>query len=72
MCSWRSRLRPPRARRSSFIELAERRGLKLMVDHTFLFTGAVRTIKRLLDAQELGHLYYYDTTRVNLDSFNMT
>ena len=40
-----------------------------MVDHTFLFTGAVRTIKRLLDAQELGHLYYYDTMRVNLGLF---
>jgi predicted dehydrogenase len=51
------------------IELAERRHLKLMVDHTFLFTGAVRTIKRLLDEQELGHLYYYDTMRVNLGLF---
>jgi predicted dehydrogenase len=51
------------------IGLAERRHLKLMVDHTFLFTGAVRTIKRLLEAQELGHLYYYDTMRVNLGLF---
>lgn len=51
------------------IELSERRRLKLMVDHTFLFTGAVRKIKRLLDAEELGHLYYYDTMRVNLGLF---
>ena len=47
------------------IELAERKNLKIMVDHTFLFTGAVRKIKQLIDAGELGDLYYYDTTRVN-------
>ena len=51
------------------IELAERKNLKIMVDHTFLFTGAVRKIKQLIDAGELGDLYYYDTTRVNLGLF---
>ncbi len=51
------------------IELAERKHLKIMVDHTFLFTGAVRKIKQLIDARELGELYYYDTTRVNLGLF---
>ena len=51
------------------IELAERKNLKIMVDHTFLFTGAVRKIKQLIDARELGELYYYDTTRVNLGLF---
>lgn len=51
------------------IELAERKNLKIMVDHTFLFTGAVRKIKQLLDAGELGELYYYDTMRVNLGLF---
>jgi len=40
-----------------------------MVDHTFLFTGAVRKIKQLVDARELGDLYYYDTMRVNLGLF---
>ena len=49
--------------------LAERNHLKIMVDHTFLFTGAVRKIKQLLDARELGNLYYYDTMRVNLGLF---
>jgi predicted dehydrogenase len=39
------------------------------VDHTFLFTGAVRKIKQLLDAGEMGDLYYYDTMRVNLGLF---
>jgi predicted dehydrogenase len=51
------------------IELAERKNLKIMVDHTFLFTGAVRKIKQLIDAGELGELYYYDTMRVNLGLF---
>ena len=51
------------------IELAARKGLKIMVDHTFLFTGAVRKIKHLLDEDALGKLYYYDSTRVNLGLF---
>jgi len=40
-----------------------------MVDHTFLFTGAVRKIRKLLDEGVLGKLYYYDSTRVNLGLF---
>jgi predicted dehydrogenase len=51
------------------IELAERKNLKIMVDHTFLFTGAVKKIKQLLDDGTLGPLYYYDSTRVNLGLF---
>ncbi|CUS36526.1 Oxidoreductase domain protein [Candidatus Nitrospira nitrosa] len=51
------------------IELADRRGLQIMVDHTFLFTGAVRKIKQLIDEGTLGRLYYYDSTRVNLGLF---
>ena len=51
------------------IELAERRGLQIMVDHTFLFTGVVRKIKQLIDEGTLGRLYYYDSTRVNLGLF---
>lgn len=51
------------------IYLAEKRHLKIMVDHTFLFTGAVRKIKELIDANALGNLYYYDSTRVNLGLF---
>ncbi len=51
------------------IELAARKNLKIMVDHTFLFTGAVRKMKQLIDAGELGDIYYYDTTRVNLGLF---
>jgi predicted dehydrogenase len=51
------------------IELAERKNLKIMVDHTFLFTGAVKKIKQLVEEGLLGQLYYYDSTRVNLGLF---
>jgi len=51
------------------IELAERKNLKIMVDHTFLFTGAVKRIQQLLEDGTIGDLYYYDSTRVNLGLF---
>jgi predicted dehydrogenase len=51
------------------IELADRNKLKIMVDHTFLFTGAVRKIRQLVDDGTLGDIYYYDSTRVNLGLF---
>jgi predicted dehydrogenase len=51
------------------IELAERKNLQIMVDHTFLFTGAVKKIHDLLQDGALGQLYYYDSTRVNLGLF---
>ena len=51
------------------INLAEQKNLKIMVDHTFLFTGAVRKISQLVDEGAIGKLYYYDSTRVNLGLF---
>jgi len=51
------------------IELAEKNNLQIMVDHTFLFTGAVKKIHQLIDDSTLGKLYYYDSTRVNLGLF---
>jgi predicted dehydrogenase len=51
------------------IEEAERRKLVLMVDHTFVYTGAVRKIRDLIDQGSLGQIYYYDSTRVNLGLF---
>src|SRR5450432_3698670 len=54
------------AQAEELIELAERKKLKIMVDHTFLFTGAVKRIKEFIDNGTLGNLYYYDSTRVNL------
>ena len=57
------------AQAEQLIELAQKKSLKIMVDHTFLFTGAVRKIKQLLQEGGLGRLYYYDSTRVNLGLF---
>jgi predicted dehydrogenase len=57
------------AQARELIELAARKNLKIMVDHTFLFTGAVQKIKQLLQDGALGELYYYDSTRVNLGLF---
>jgi predicted dehydrogenase len=57
------------AQAEELIELAERKNLKIMVDHTFLFTPAVRKIKQLIEARELGDIYYYDAMRVNLGLF---
>jgi len=51
------------------IELADRKNLQIMVDHTFLFTGAMKKIRQLVDQGELGELYYYDSLRVNLGLF---
>jgi predicted dehydrogenase len=51
------------------IELAEKKNVKLMVDHTFLYTGAVRKMKELVQSGELGDLYYFDSVRVNLGLF---
>jgi predicted dehydrogenase len=51
------------------VELAERKNLKIMVDHTFLFSGAVRKIREIVDAGTLGPLYYFDSKRVNLGLF---
>jgi len=57
------------AEAEQLIELADRKNLRIMVDHTFLFTGAVKMIRRLIDDGTLGKLYYYDSTRVNLGLF---
>jgi len=57
------------AQAEQLIELAERKNLRIMVDHTFLFNGAVRKIKELVQNGTLGPLYYFDSTRVNLGLF---
>jgi predicted dehydrogenase len=48
------------------IGLATAKGLTIMVDHTFLFTGAVRKMHELIRSGVVGNLYYYDSVRVNL------
>jgi predicted dehydrogenase len=51
------------------MELAEHKGLLLMVDHTFLYTGAVQKMKELVHSNELGKVKYLDSTRINLGLF---
>ncbi len=51
------------------VELAEKRKVKIMVDHTFLYTRAVQKIKQLIEDSVLGNLYYFDSVRVNLGLF---
>jgi predicted dehydrogenase len=51
------------------IALADERNLTLMVDHTFVYTGAVRTIRDMINSNQLGELYYFDSVRVNLGIF---
>ncbi len=53
----------------TLIETAKSRGLKLMVGHTFVYAPPVRMIKSLLDAGELGDIYYVNVSRVNLGIF---
>src|SRR2546426_6097310 len=50
-------------------DLAGRLGLLLAVDHTFVFTGAVRRMKELIEAGSIGDLYYFDSVRINLGLF---
>jgi predicted dehydrogenase len=51
------------------IELAAKKNLQIMVDHTFLFSGSVKKIREIVDKGTLGSLYYFDSTRVNLGLF---
>ena len=51
------------------IELAAQKGKTLMVDHTFLYTGAVQKMKNLIDDGSIGKVKYFDSTRINLGLF---
>jgi predicted dehydrogenase len=53
----------------NLIALSEARGLTLMVDHTFIYTGALRKIKEIVAAGEIGDLLYFDAVRINLGLF---
>ncbi len=58
------------AQAEHLMELAARRNLVLMVDHTFIYTPAVQKVQELLNDGELGEVYYYHSTRVNLGLFH--
>ena len=51
------------------LAIAKERDLLLMVDHTFLYTGAVQFMKKKLDGDEIGKIQYIDSTRINLGLF---
>lgn len=51
------------------LDEAEKRNLILFVDHTFVYTGAVRKMKDIVSSGELGKILYYDSSRVNLGLF---
>lgn len=51
------------------VNLADKMGLTLIVDHTFLYTGAVRKMKAVIDSGELGDMWYFDSVRINLGLF---
>jgi predicted dehydrogenase len=51
------------------IELSEKKNLKIFVDHTFIYTGAVKKMKELVSKGELGKILYFDSERINLGLF---
>lgn len=57
------------AEAEELIELADRKNLKIFVDHTFIYTGAVRKMKELVAKGELGKILYFDSERINLGLF---
>ena len=54
------------AEAEELIRIAKDQGLTLMVDHTFLYTNSIQKIKSLVQKGDLGHLQYFDSTRINL------
>jgi predicted dehydrogenase len=57
------------AEADELIELAAQKGLTLMADHTFLYTGAVQKMKELIETKAIGEPSYFDSTRINLGLF---
>jgi predicted dehydrogenase len=57
------------AEAEALIELADKKNKVLMVDHTFLYTGAVQKIKSIIDSDTIGKVNYFDSTRINLGLF---
>lgn len=51
------------------LDEASKRGLTVMVDHTFIYTDSVKKIREMVDNGDLGDIYYYDSMRVNLGLF---
>src|SRR5580765_2665899 len=62
-------LTPSAAQAEELAALAVKQQRVLMVDHTFVYTGAVRKIRDLVQAGELGRVLYFDSVRINLGLF---
>jgi predicted dehydrogenase len=62
-------LAPGQREAEDLAQLAASRDVRLMVDHTFVYTGSVRRIRELIDSGELGELLYLDSVRINLGLF---
>ena len=57
------------AQAEEIISIADRKNLKIFVDHTFIYNGAVRKMKDLVESDELGNVIYFDSERINLGLF---
>jgi predicted dehydrogenase len=57
------------AQAEELIELAEQKNLKIFVDHTFIYNGAVRKMKEIVEKNELGKILHFDSVRINLGLF---
>ena len=57
------------AQAEELIRLAEKKSKVLMVDHTFIYSGAVRKLREIIDSGDLGQIYYCDSVRLNLGLF---
>lgn len=57
------------AEAEALIALSEKKNLKIFVDHTFIYTGAVMKMKEIIDSGDLGNIYYFDSVRINLGLF---
>ena len=57
------------AEAEELISIADRKNLKIFVDHTFIYNGAVRKMKELVEDDELGNVIYFDSERINLGLF---
>ena len=53
------------------MNLAKQKGLLLMVDHTFLYTGAVMKMKQIINEKSIGEIQYFDSSRINLGLFQI-
>jgi predicted dehydrogenase len=56
----------------TLVETAEKAGVHLFTDHTFLYAGAVEAMRRSLVDGDLGEIYYAESSRVNLGLFQQT